>query len=350
MITGSNAYGLATENSDYDITGWYIVPPKLYAVPLPIEPPLKSNKDTSYHSIKQVIDMLSQAKPNVLELLWIPQDCLLYQNNAIMSIFQKYKNYFITKKAYHSHAQYARSQIHKAKGQNKKVNNPESEQPPSKLDFCSILLQSDMFPDDQFPCRPRELTKYDEELISRCRMSKMEKSRDAYRLYDYSDAKKKGAFRGQDEILVLDSIPKEDENKRFVGLLFYNVDAYKKRHKQWREYWQWVRDRNPYRWGDQENGVLDYDAKNLSHCLRLNYSAINILKNGQPKVRFEGEERKILMSVKNGEWSYEQIMSLSEEQQEHMKELWEASDLPEKISDDIIYQMTYELMDVCENW
>ena len=53
------------------------------------------------------------------------------------------------------------------------------------------------------------------------------------------------------------------------------------------------------RWVQQERGELDYDAKNMMHLTRLLFSGENIVKNGEPIGRFEGEKLETLLPIES---------------------------------------------------
>lgn len=144
----------------------------------------------------------------------------------------------------------------------------------------------------------------------------MEHVRDTFRLYYYGETAR-GVFR--DGNLVCESIPLDDED-RFVGLLIYNRDEYEKAVNQWKSYWTWVENRNKSRWIDQEKGVVDYDAKNAMHCIRLLMSCESLLKTGEPIVRFEGDALRHLMDIRSGAISYEALMAEVESRMSKMED------------------------------
>jgi hypothetical protein len=152
--------------------------------------------------------------------------------------------------------------------------------------------------------------------LSKFNCARLEQTAHIYRLYYYGD-EAKGVFRG-DENLVPESIPLEDEVTKFYGLLIWNEDAYKRDVAEWKSYWEWKNNRNDARWVDQEKGLLDYDQKNMMHCMRLMLSGKNILTNGVPLVRFDGEQLQYLRDIRAGKFEYNFIMNAVEEK---MKEL-----------------------------
>jgi hypothetical protein len=113
-------------------------------------------------------------------------------------------------------------------------------------------------------------------------------------------------------MLVCESIPKEHEAARFRGFLLYNEQGWKHALVEHQSYWAWRRDRNEARWVQQERGELDFDAKNMMHTVRLLLSARSILQSGEPIVRFEGEPLALLMSIREGRRSFEELMGIAE--------------------------------------
>ncbi len=120
----------------------------------------------------------------------------------------------------------------------------------------------------------------------------------------------------------------EDEEEKFVGILLYDKAQYDSDLRDWKNYWEWRKNRNESRYKSQEDGEIDYDAKNIHHCFRLLYSGKNILKYGEPIVRFEGEKLQFLKDIRNGKYSYEYLMNLVESEMQEMDSLKESSNLP----------------------
>ena len=176
-------------------------------------------------------------------------------------------------------------------------------------------------------------------------MVKMEHCGSMYRLYSYDSCK--GVFRGENQQMVLESIPKEFETY-FTGLLLFNELDYNKAFKNWKNYWDWTKKRNPHRYVSQERGEIDYDCKNILHCMRLLFSGRNILKGHGPKVRFDGDELKLLMDIRQGVYTYDKVMCLVNEQMELMNELKETTSLPFKVNQqeiDLFYrELTAEVV------
>ena len=343
VISGSHAYGTANEDSDVDMRGIFIHDPASYLnVFNEPEPQISDSKnDITYFSLKRAFELLSKSNPNIIELLWMPEDCIK-QKTEIMDEILENKHLFISKECFTTHSGYAFAQIKKAKGSNKKVHNPQPKEQPKKEDFCWIIPKERLDPKavnaHEYPCRPIALNeasqRYD---LSKYHASSLEHSHNIFRLYYYGDSAK-SIFRG-DDMLVCESIPKEDEFAKFSGLLIYNKDGYEKAIKDHRSYWDWMKHRNSARWVDQEKGNLDYDQKNMTHCVRLLMSGENILRNGEPTVRFEGEKLDYLMNIRRGELDYEDIMADVQKRMALLEALKEESTIPESVDNNEIERL-----------
>ena len=123
-VAGSNLYGLSTPSSDLDIRGIYLEP---------IEDVLNisgrqnnelsdEKQDEKYYSLGKFLKLASECNPNIVELLYLPDDAILYKS-PIYDELVSHREWFISKRALHTFNGYAYSQIQKARGLNKKGNS-----------------------------------------------------------------------------------------------------------------------------------------------------------------------------------------------------------------------------------
>ena len=103
--------------------------------------------------------------------------------------------------------------------------------------------------------------------------------------------------------------------------------GYKKHCKDWREYRDWLAERNESRFAGTLAHGRGYDAKNLMHTFRLLDSAEEIARHGRLTVRTPN--RDWLLRVKAGAFTYEELLAMAEERIERIHALYAASDLPE---------------------
>lgn len=308
-IGGSHAYGTATEQSDQDIRGIFAIPGSAYlGLNAPFNQVADARNDIVFYSLRRVVELLAGANPNMLELLFMPSDCVRWTSPE-MDVLIGHRHLFLSRQCVHTHLGYAISQIKKARGQNKWVNQPRPEQPPAKEDFCHIIPRELLLPAQQPACRPIPLTVLGWDL-AQFNASRLEHAHDGYRLYRYGTSAR-GVFR--EDMIVCESIPLEQEASHFSGLLFFNEQAWKQARVDHQNYWMWRRERNEARWRQQETGELDYDAKNLMHTIRLLLSGESILTRGEPIVRFAGEQLALLMDIRGGRFQYDDIMTMAQD-------------------------------------
>jgi uncharacterized protein len=306
-IAGSRAYGTQVQGSDEDIRGLYAVPSLAY-LPLSREPPQFSDErgNTVYYSLRRCVELLAEANPNILELLFMPADCVL-STSPEMDELTEARGLFVTRQCGDTHIGYAMSQIKKARGQNKWVNNPKPSAAPRKEDFCFVIPKERLTSSNAPPCRPVSLNQIGWSL-DQYHAARLEHVPDTYRLYKYG-ADARGVFRG--DVLVCESIPEEDEATHFAGLLIFNEQAWKQSLTEHQNYWAWRKNRNDARWEQQEAGQLDFDAKNMMHTVRLLMSGRAILERGEPTVRVAGEGLALLLDIRAGKLPFEQIMDVA---------------------------------------
>lgn len=135
-IRGSHSYGLDTPESDVDTAMVYLEPAdQLLGLGLDYQEQVADEKnDNVGYSLKKFMNMLLSSNPTVLESLFIPERCILYEH-PIMKKIKEHRDKFITKKCFDSFGGYAIMQIRKARGLNKKIVNPVTERK-EPLDFA----------------------------------------------------------------------------------------------------------------------------------------------------------------------------------------------------------------------
>jgi predicted nucleotidyltransferase len=365
-ISGSQAYGTNTEKSDEDIRGIFSYPKdkliSLFDYPDNVS---DETNDITFYELKKFFNLAAKSNPNIIELLWLPEDCIK-KSSPQMELILKNRDLFISKKAYNSFIGYSIDQIKKARGQNKWVNNPKPEEKPDKMDFCwfldvlsdvsDVMLkdQSEAFSSEvleenikqnKFPLRPKKVKDCEDLMgLAYHKAAKVEHT-NIYRLY--IDAMSGGVFQGSNKDLKLSSIKKEEEWHNFSGLLIFNEQAYEKELSDWENYWDWIKNRNPDRYKNQEEGITDYDTKNLMHCVRLLYSVKNILEGKGPIVRFEGEKLEFLMNIRNGEYSFDELMEIVDEENHQLELLKQKSKVPESVDMEKINDLYIKVLN-CE--
>jgi len=100
--------------------------------------------------------------------------------------------------------------------------------------------------------------------------------------------------------------------------------AFDTAHKQWKHYWEWKENRNPQRAQmEEESG---FDRKHAMHLIRLLLMGREILRG--EGVQVKRPDRDYLLSIRNGAFTYEEIVARSDELVAEMETLYDDAPLP----------------------
>lgn len=312
-VVGSKAYGLNTATSDTDIRGVFILPRNIF-YSLEYTPQVANEtNDIVYYELRRFIELLSKNNPNILELLNLPEDCVLYKH-PLMELVQQ--NMFLSKLCEQSFANYAYTQIKKAYGLEKKIVNPMEEERKSVLDFCYVYVGNNSVPAQQFLAHHH----FKQEEVGLTAIAHL---RDCYNLYHSRQHIYAGIIRKEEaNDVCLSSIPKGETP---VGMLYFNKDGYSIYCKRYKEYWDWVAKRNEARYNTTMSHGKNYDSKNMMHVFRLLLMAKEIAVEGTIHVR--RKDREYLLDIKQGKFEYDDLVQKAEALKNDLHELYAASNL-----------------------
>lgn len=325
-IVGSHAYGTNVEGSDVDKKWVYVQSADDYFVN-GARPQINISKDETAYELSRFFELAEKANPTILELLFIPEHCILYKH-AVYDMILRLKRSFLTKKCRHSFGGYAISQIEKAQGLNKKMNWEKNKiDRKTVLDFCYWLDNYfDGAVDERFRSRPIK----DVFTATQIKLMGVSSIPHATGLYNvFHDAKYH--FQGivKDEKtsndITLQSIP----NDAFcIGMMSYNKDAYTQHCKAYNEYQAWLANRNTQRYVDIEGHGQQIDGKNMLHCVRLIETALDIAEYGELIVSRPNAE--YLKEIRHGKHNLDEILEYAKERISEIDIAFEHSKLPDE--------------------
>lgn len=338
-IVGSQAYGIATPTSDIDIKGVFMLPFDNLIDFNYVDQVSDEKNDTVYYEIRRFLQLLQANNPTILELLNLPEDCVLHKDPIFDMVLENTPK-FITKICKNSFGGYAVEQIKKARGLNKKIVKPMDKERKGVLDFCYVPHNQGSLPVEEYLRKVHPGWK--QEMVSLVSIPHMRYTYGAYLTQGMSVTGKrvKGIVQDAKESndISLSEVPKGTV-PQFV--MYFNKDGYSTYCREYREYWDWVEKRNPHRFADNMLHGGGYDGKNLAHCHRLLDTAIEIGEGKGVNVRRKNREQ--LLSIRRGDYDYDLLVKEAEEKIKKMDEVYESSDLPENVDKEFVNELLLKI-------
>jgi uncharacterized protein len=366
VIRGSHAYGTNVETSDTDYAGVFIQSMENILGNKYTEQINDDNNDTVIYEVRRFLELLGSNNPTVLELLNTPEDCIIYKDPTFDLILND-REKFITKICAKSFGGYAKMQIQKAKGQNKKQNWEKDKVTRKEvLDFVYVIEG-----EKSIPWKVWNDGRYEEKFIG---VVNVPNARDIYAVYYDTDAhlcfsesvseetrnvnkntrKELGLAMGfgykglvktdegvnsaESNQLRLSSIPK-DENP--ICVITYNKDGYTQHCNDYKSYQTWLEQRNESRWVDVKSHGQKIDGKNMLHCKRLMEMAKEIAKGEGINVRRPNANE--LIAIRKGEVDLQTLIDNVEKEIIEIDKLFANSELPDSIDTEFINNLIVKI-------
>lgn len=315
---GSRAYGTFTESSDYDYRG-IVIPPKEYFLGFSKFEQTEykgNNEEMVIYEFRKFITLAADANPNMLELLFI-DPVHFVKCTPVATELLAHREDFLSKKIKFTFSGYAMAQLKRIETHRKWLLNPPPS-PPNRKDYGlpSISLISQDRRDIANAFIKQKMSTWDlhlDELEDRTRLALVEHVQ---------------------TVLVEMKMASESERFMNAGLSLGMSDNFmmildKERQfataqKNWDNYQSWLTHRNPERAAMEAK--YGFDGKNALHMVRLLKMAEEILTTGEVHVKRPDAEE--LLSIRQGAWSYEQLMEWATEQEKRVIQAYQVSSLP----------------------
>ncbi|GMV31976.1 MAG: hypothetical protein AMXMBFR59_41010 [Rhodanobacteraceae bacterium] len=115
-VAGSRAYGTAMSDRDVDIRGIFALPRARYAdLTAPPNQIADERNNVVYYSLRRTIELLAAANPSLLELLFMPPDCVRH-SSAEMDHLLGRRTLFVSTRCVDTHAGYRRCGLSERRG------------------------------------------------------------------------------------------------------------------------------------------------------------------------------------------------------------------------------------------
>lgn len=325
-IAGSHAYGTNSKDSDIDIRGIF-VPNKRYILGCTknVEQ-IESKPDTVIYAIKKYMNLCKAANPNILELLFVPDDCII-ETHPIFYLLHDNRDVFLSQKVRFTYSGYAYSQFKRIKTHRNWLLSPPKRQP-KRSDFGL----------------PENKTLISKEQISAFYITL------AHILYDSLQLELQSAhknilqiinsesFPGFEEIINSKGIPEKalqsvqnltGASDNFIYALKLEQEYYSAMNK-WKRYKEWEKNRNKERAKlEKEFGL---DLKHVSHLVRLMLQCEELMTTGKLNVRLKNAEQ--IRAIRSGVWlngeriTYEIVEDFLHKTEEKINSIYKSNESP----------------------
>lgn len=329
VVSGSHAYGTATPESDVDVRGVFLPYQEYILGFLHHVEQVEADEETQFE-FRKFMYLASQANPNILELLFVPEDCLI-ETSRTGRMLRAYRHLFLSKKVLFTFTGYAHSQLHRIRTHRKWLFNPPTHQP-ERADFG--------LPSETLISREQRGAFY--VLLAHLLRDNPEMEALFEAVKEVIEAEE---FPGWEGIVQKRGIP--DEAMPYAQLLTGASDnfiaalqreqAYHRAVDEWSKYNDWKKKRNPAR--AELERKFGLDTKHASHLVRLMWMGEEILRTGTLTVLRPDADK--LLAIRNGTWidgtpvcpdTFNVIEQWAQDQEVKMREVYDSKtcELPKK--------------------
>lgn len=324
FVRGSHMYGTSNDKSDVDITFVYRQPTQEILKGNYVEQLSIGGNDIVGYEIERYLQLLGQNNPNIIESLDIPEDCLIYKHESMDTVLHSQKQW-LSRTVEKTVLGYADSQIKKATGLNKNMNNPQPRERKSILEFCYVVQDGNTVPFLEFFENYKKHYNHKAD-YNNWGLTKMDNGKQLYALHPNFEGE---YFRGlvkEDSVnLRISDIPYVTDRECYTFV--YNLDGFEAHCKAWGSYKKWELERNPERFRMNQEAGQNVDLKNMMHLFRLLEMASNISLGLGVQVRSKNVE--FLREIREGKYSYDTLMEEAERMFKEIKSKFISVDLPE---------------------
>ena len=282
-LAGSQAYGLSTLESDYDLRGVCIAPAQYYHGFLhrfEQATDKKGEVDLCLYDLRKYCELAVACNPNIIELLFANPTTWIHVDKYWYKLYEQ-RSLFLSRKARFTFTGYAIAQLKRIRTHRKWLLDPPK-QKPTRADF-GLPEQT---------------------VISADILGAMEKVS--------NDEWTQTAASFSAEMMELYSKERGHHNAL----------------REWQQYENWKKNRNPKR--SALEAQFGFDAKHGMHLVRLMRMGLEIVRDGQVIVDRTGHDADELRAIRAGDWNYDRLETYCEEMEAKIASAYDNSPLPHK--------------------
>jgi hypothetical protein len=336
FLAGSHLYGTSTPESDVDLRGVFI-PTKEYFYGFLSTTRNYQDKqnDIEYKEIREFMKLAISQNPTVIEYLFVPPEKLQINTPEWQTVVEN-RNLFLSRQCRRSFMGYAIAQIKRIKTHRAWLLNPPKKKPERK-DF-GLPEERKMISGDQMGAFNSLLADYLEQI------SKYNHLKDE--LLELEETHNYKALLSNIRNVEPEHLrllkPIHDVSENFIEV-YTRERGYKSALQHWKQYQHWVKTRNPARAALEAK--FGYDTKHGMHLYRLTEECFELLETGH--ITLPRPNAKELLKIRDGKYSYDELMERFEWFENETKKKVETSVLPEKPKHKQINNLC---ISICENF
>ena len=336
-IVGSHSYNLNTETSDIDYKGVYIQDEEDILSDNYIEF-VQVNADECYFELRKFLQLIAVANPNAMEMLYLPDNCIEACEPEFIYLMHK-RDSFLTKRCGATFSGYAKTQLRKSRGLGKKLNwEKHKTERKNILDFCKVIPNND----DGSVYTLRNYLKSMNTPQSEWGLVAIDGFKDTYKMYHSSIYDYRGIIKDDSTNEPrLSEIPKHHIHL-YLGIMFWNREAYTIHCKDYAEYQKWLSARNENRYVTNKAHGQTYDGKNILHTVRLIMTAEHIATHNTLNIDMT-ENRDFLLSIKKGLVNLKEVTEEWSQRAEKIDDLFALSTLPDELPKGYIKELEFKI-------
>jgi len=316
-IFGSISHGLNTPESDTDYRGCAI-PPKEYSLHFDkfFNEFIRKEPDITIFNLRKFFQLTSQGNPNTLEVLFTDPEYHIYKTD-VGNILLEHREKFLSKQLKERYIGYAKSQAHRIKNHKRWIDNPRTT-PPTREEF-GLPKKPEI--------DPNQLKSVWAQIRSRLDTLNpdFEPFSEPQKIYLQNKVAK---MLAEMNITIDNSWQAAARTLGVSENFIYIMQKEKEFDKQvedYKSYLDWKQNRNPKRAALEEKH--GYDTKHATALIRLLRMGKEILETGKVKVK-RTDDREELMAIKNGIWTYEQVVEYADKIEDEVEASYKSSKLP----------------------
>lgn len=356
-VAGSRAYGMNRPDSDVDLKGIAIPPAgyfhgffhrfeqcndrnqiknHFYEI-LNLEERSRADEgevEGTVYDIRKFFKLAAESNPNILDTLFC-RDSEVRFSTPIGDKLRENAKLFLSKKARWTFSGYAFSQLKRIKKHRKWLMRNKPLEYPSREEFG--LPERSCLPKEEMNAA---LSAINKEIDSwEIDFAELDESTKLYIQSQMAEYLAKLQISSNDKFAAAARLIGYDE--KFIHLC-QKEKEYRAALKEYHQYQEWVKNRNPERAEIERKFGLD--LKHATHLIRLIRMCREILEKGE--VNVWRQDREELLAIRNGEWTYEKIVEFAEKEDKALSELYNKCDiLPAKPNYTKLQELCMELVE-----